>query len=83
MLHAANTSPREDEWTNVNWRYHEANLRLRALAGKLWVVTVNNGHAPGVAGAAPSGVLSPDGCWALQTPPEGEQFFAYTIDIAE
>jgi predicted amidohydrolase len=83
VLHAAYTSPREDESTNVGWQYHEANLRLRALAGNLWIVTVNNGHAPGVPGGAPSGVLRPDGRWAFQPPPGGEQCFAYTIEINE
>jgi len=65
----------------VNWHFHESNLRMRARAGSLWIVTVDNCHPPEIPCSAPSGVVTPNGDWAVKTPPQGEQYFACTISL--
>ena len=69
------------EWSEVAWRYHEANLRMRARAGRLWVVTVDNCHPEHWPCSAPSGVVAPDGSWAVKAEPWGEWFFSHTIAL--
>jgi predicted amidohydrolase len=81
VYHAVNGGRDGSEWSEVAWRYHEANLRMRARAGRLWVVTVDNCHPAHWPCSAPSGVVAPDGSWACQTAPQGEQFFAHTIAV--
>ena len=79
LFHAVNGGRDGGPWSRVAWQYHEANLRMRARAGRLWVVTVDNCHPQQIPCSAPSGVIDPHGDWACTTPPQGEQFFAYTI----
>jgi len=79
VYHAVNGGRDGSEWSQVAWRYHEANLRLRARAGRLWVVTVDNCYPEHWPCSAPSGVVAPDGSWVCQAAPQGEQFFARTI----
>jgi predicted amidohydrolase len=81
VFHAVNGGRSASEWSQVAWRYHEANLRMRARASRLWIVTVDNCHPTDLPCSAPSGVLKPSGEWAVQTEPRGEQFFAYTLDL--
>lgn len=61
-------------------QYHDANLRLRALEGKLHIVTVNAASA-GKPINAPSGVVGPDGEWIVQAPLTGEQVFNCDLEI--
>jgi len=79
IFHAVNGGRNGSEWSEVAWRYHEANLRMRARAGRLWVVTVDNCHPEHLPCSAPSGVVAPDGSCACQAAPQGEQFYAHTI----
>ena len=65
------------------WEYHEANLRMRARAGRVRVVTVDNCHPVGIPCSVPSGVVDPHGDWACRAEPQGEGFFAYTIVLGE
>jgi predicted amidohydrolase len=81
LFHAVNGGRDGGPWSRVAWQYHEANLRMRARAGHVWVVTVDNCHPQEIPCSAPSGVIDPHGEWACTTPPQGEQFFAYTIDL--
>jgi predicted amidohydrolase len=81
VYHAVNGGRDGSEWSQVAWRYHEANLRMRARAGQLWVVTVDNCHPAHWPCSAPSGVVAPDGSWACQAAPQGEQFFVHTIAV--
>jgi predicted amidohydrolase len=81
LFHAVNGGRDGSEWAQVNWHYHESNLRMRARAGGLWIVTVDNCHPTEIPCSAPGGVVTPNGDWAVKTPPQGEQFFAYTISL--
>jgi predicted amidohydrolase len=79
IFHAVNGGRDGGEWSDVAWRYHEANLRMRARAGRVWVVTVDSCYPTDLRCSAPSGVIDPHGNWTCQARPRGEQFFAYTI----
>ncbi len=64
----------------IHLPYHDANLRLRALESKLYIVTAN-AAVPGELLNAPSGVMSPEGEWLVQCPLEGEQTYSYDLDV--
>ena len=81
ILHAVNGGRDGSIWSEVNWRYHEANLQMRAQAGGVWIVTVDNCDPPDLPCSAPSGVVSPAGAWVCRTAAQGEQFFVHTIHI--
>jgi len=81
IFHAVNGGRSGSEWSDVAWQYHESNLRMRANAGKIWIVTVDNCYPPEIRCSAPSGVISPKGDWVCKADPQGEQFFSYTIII--
>ncbi|MCD6285256.1 MAG: carbon-nitrogen hydrolase family protein [Anaerolineae bacterium] len=81
LFHAVNGGRDGSEWSRVAWRYHEANLRMRARAGKLWIVTVDCCSPEALPCSAPSGVVSPDGSWICRAAPQGEQFFDCVIDV--
>jgi predicted amidohydrolase len=70
------------DWSeNVNWPYHEVNMRMRARAGKVWVVSTDNCYPTTLPCSAPSGVLGPDGQWAAKAPRQGEQVVIHTIRL--
>lgn len=79
VFQAVNGGRNGSSWSRVAWQYHEANLQMRARAGRVWVVTVDNCHPTHIPCSAPSGVVAPDGHWACRTEPRGERFFAHTI----
>ena len=82
IFQAINGGRDGSDWSkNVYWPFHETNLRIRARTGKLWIVTSDNCHPTNIPCSAPSGVLRPDGHWAVQAPNQGEQFVVYTIDL--
>ncbi len=83
IFQAVNGGRSGDEWSQLVWAYHESNLRMRARAGRLWIVTVDNSHPPDMPSSAPSGVINPEGNWVCQTDPAGEQFFVYTINLVQ
>jgi predicted amidohydrolase len=83
VFHAVNGGRDGSEWSRVAWQYHEANLRMRARAGGLWVVTVDNCHPPDLPCSAPSGVIDPNGDWACRVDPRHEHFFAHTIALPD
>jgi len=80
IFHAVNGGRDGSSWSDVAFQYHESNLRMRARAGGLWIVTVDSCFPPSLRCSAPSGVIGPDGHWVCRADPRGEQFFAYTID---
>ncbi len=70
------------DWSeNVYWPYHESNMRMRASAGKLWVVSADNCHPQDIPCSAPSGVIQPNGNWAAKARPQGEQVVVHTISL--
>jgi predicted amidohydrolase len=81
LFHAVNGGRDGSELSKVAWNYHESNLRLRALAGKMWIVTVDNCYPTHLPCSAPSGVIDPRGEWVCQAPPQGEHFFSYELEI--
>lgn len=82
IFQAINGGRNGSDWSrNVYWPFHETNLRLRARTGKLWIVTSDNCHPTNIPCSAPSGVLKPDGHWAVQAPKQGEHVVTYTIEL--
>jgi predicted amidohydrolase len=67
----------------VNWPYHEVNMRMRAAAGRVWVVSADNSFPHTVPCSAPSGILKPNGQWAKQAPRMGRHVTVYTIELPE
>ena len=74
MFHAVNGGR-----DGVAWQYHEANLRMRARAGGVWVVTVDNCDPADMPCSPSCGLVDPNGDWACRTEPQGEQYYAYTV----
>ena len=80
IFHAVNGGRSASEWSKVAWNYHESNLRMRANAGQLWIVTVDNCYPAELPCSAPSGVINPKGDWACKAEAKGEKFFSYIIE---
>ena len=83
IFHAVNGGRDGSEWSNVAWNYHESNLRMRANAGQLWVVTVDNCHPLCWHCSAPSGVIDPKGNWVCRVEPVGTQYFVHSIELED
>ncbi|MEO2048214.1 MAG: carbon-nitrogen hydrolase family protein [Pirellulales bacterium] len=66
---------------NIYWHFHETNQRLRARAGKLWLVTADNCAPTTIPCSAPSGVLNTEGNWVAQAARQGEEVVVYTIEL--
>ena len=81
IFHAVNGGRSENEWSDVAWQYHSSNLRMRARAGKTWIVTADNCHPAEIRCSSPSGVINPQGEWVCQVESKGEQFFNYRIRL--
>ena len=81
LFHAVNGGRSGDQWSEVAWRYHESNLCMRARAGGLWIATVDNCNPPTMPCSSPSGVVDPRGQWLCRTEPQGEDYFACTIEL--
>jgi predicted amidohydrolase len=81
IFHAVNGGRSGGGPAGVDWQYHAANLRLRAAAGKVWIVTVDNCAPLHLPCSAPGGVLNPDGEWVCRSAPQGEQLFFYDIEL--
>jgi predicted amidohydrolase len=83
VFHAVNGGRDDSEFSRVTVRwFHESNLRLRARADGLFIVTCDNAFPTHLPCSAPSGVVDPDGSWLLQVPPQGDQRFAVDIALA-
>lgn len=81
IFHAVNGGRSGGEWSQVNWSYHESNLRMRAQAAHLPIVTVDNCYPSPLPCSAPGGVIGKDGNWVVCTKKYGEQFFAWTLEL--
>jgi predicted amidohydrolase len=79
VFHAINGGRDGSPMSGLAWQYHESNLRMRAMAGHLWIVTVDNCHPQTIPASAPSGVLSPAGEWMVRVPAIGERCFVHTV----
>ncbi len=81
IFHAVNGGRDGGDWSRVAWQYHEANLRMRARAGHLWIVTVDSCYPETLPCSAPSGVVSPDGAWVSRADVQGEHVFVWTLAV--
>lgn len=82
VFHAVNSGLAEGDALELNRQFHESNLRIRARAGKLWIVVADAADPEArLANQCPSGVVDPSGNWALRVDTPGERFFAYTIEL--
>ena len=81
IFHAVNGGRDGGEWSRVAWRYHEANLRMRARASGVWIVTVDSAHPIHIPCSAPSGIVGPDGEWIVTVEPQGERCFVGDVKV--
>jgi len=81
IFHAVNGGRDGSDWSRVAWHYHEANLRMRARAGQLWIVTADSSFPVDLPCSAPSGVVAPDGSWACRAAAQGEQLYTWTLTL--
>jgi predicted amidohydrolase len=81
IFHAVNGWRNDGEWSEVGWQYHSANLCMRAQAGRVWIVTVDNCEPAKWRCSAPSGVINDQGQWVCRAEPQGEQFFVCDIGL--
>lgn len=83
ILHAVNGGRDASELSQVHWQFHESNLRLRAQAGGVWIVTVDNSDPATLPTSSPSGVVRPDGTWACRAPAAGAHLFVHELDLGD
>ncbi len=81
IFHAVNGGRSSSEWSDVNWDFHSSNLRMRARASRLWIVTVDNCEPVDIRCSAPSGVIDPHGNWRVRTTQQGIDRFVYDIRL--
>jgi predicted amidohydrolase len=81
IFHAVNGGRDKSEFSQVARNFHESNLRLRASAGKIWIVTADNCFPENIPCSCPSGIIDADGNWIVKVPNKGRQFFACAIEI--
>jgi len=79
VFHAVNGGRKGDDWSKMVWQYHESNLRIRARAGKVWIVVADSATPRDLPCSAPSGVIDPSGEFVCRTEPKGEQLFVHSI----
>jgi predicted amidohydrolase len=80
VFHSVNGDRDGSPWSTVStWNYHESNLELRARAGKLFIVTVDNCAPTNVSCSSPGGVVGPDGTWLVRAPRQGEHVFVFGV----
>lgn len=84
VFHSVNGDRDGSPWSTVSsWNYHESNLELRARAGRLFIVTVDNCAPLDVPCSSPGGVVGPAGTWLVRTPRRGEHVFVAELDLAD
>ena len=81
VFHAVNGGRSSDPWSEVNWQYHETNLRMRARAASVYIATVDNAFPVDVRCSAPSGLVGPQGEWLSRCVERGEQFLCCEIPL--
>lgn len=80
IVHAVNGGRNGSAFSKeVVWPFHQSNLQLRARASTVWIATVDSCFPCDIPCSAPSGVVDPDGQWAVKAESIGEQFYVYTI----
>jgi hypothetical protein len=82
IFHAINGGRSADDFSQVVIRgFHEGSLRIRAGAGRVWIVTADNAYPETVPNSCSGGVITPDGIWAIKMEHQGVKFCAYNISL--
>ena len=81
VFHAVNGGRSSDPWSEVNWQFHESNLRMRARAASVFIATVDNAFPADMRCSSPSGVVGPQGEWLSRCVERGEQFLCCEIPL--
>lgn len=81
IFHAGNTRADQGTLPDVRRDLHNANLQLRAQAGAVWIISVDNAHPLDQPTGSPSGIVAPDGRWQYQSPAHGEHLFTHTLEL--
>jgi predicted amidohydrolase len=82
VFHAANTGTGVGAENRLHRAFHDSNLRLRARAAGVCVVTVDAADASGREMCnAPSGVIDNEGRWVVRAPARGEALFVADIAL--
>ncbi len=82
LFHAVNGGSDTSEFSQVVVRgYHESNLRMRARGYKLWIASVDNVYTDGTPNSCSSGVVSPNGEWALKLDTVGCRQGCFTVSL--
>ncbi|NQZ71076.1 MAG: carbon-nitrogen hydrolase family protein [Lentisphaeria bacterium] len=81
IFHAVNGGRSDGEWAEVNWQFHESNLRLRAKSGKLWVLTADNANPVTLPCSAPTALIDPSGNIVCQAEKSGEHLIVDTVNF--
>lgn len=79
VFHAVHGGRNGSEWSAMTWAFHESNLRMRAQASSVWIVTVDCATPEDLPCSAPSGVIGPDGAFVERAPEKGSQLFVCDI----
>ena len=83
IFHSVNGGRDATGWSEVNWTFHDSNLRMRARSGRVFIVSADNAHPVKLRSSAPSGVIDPTGQWICNTEERGVQYFVHTIRLDE
>jgi len=81
IFHAVNGGRSSDPWSEVNWQFHESNLRMRARAASMYIATVDNCFPADVPCSSPSGLVGPQGEWLGRCLERGEQFLCCDVPL--
>ena len=82
VFHSVNGGRAPEDWSQVLTRaFHESNIRLRAQAAKVWVVTTDNAFPPDCPNSCSGGVVGPDTEWRVKMDPMGVQQCYYEIEL--
>ena len=81
IFHAVNGGRSGGPGSELAWQYHESNLRMRAMAGGVWIVTVDSCHPTTLPCSAPSGIIDPLGEWVVRAPEQGEALFVGDVEV--
>lgn len=81
IFHAVNGGRDGSPWSRVGWAFHESNLRLRARAAGVWVITADSCEPTHLPCSAPSGVIDPAGDWVCRVVERGEALFVHDVTL--
>ena len=81
VFHAVNGGRSSDPWSEVNWQFHESNLRMRARAASMYIATVDSAFPTDVRCSSPSGIIGPQGQWVARCAERDEEFLCCDVPL--